>query len=194
MTDLQRLRVAWLCWGIPALVGVACTVFFVLTHHLLLMMIGLVLLPVGIVLSVVGGWMLRDSDSGPRALIAILLLSNYPLACFCAWTGLHAASPSGGRYRLEVLVRNDNGSPIDSAVVTYGKYIGELRNIPPLATARIKLNVGYLSDQTDVRLAVHRGENSVRKTLCTLDGDDFLGSGFNELSMVSKERKIEWAK
>ena len=73
MNDRHPLRVAWLCWGAPAVVGVFSTIFFLTTGHFLFVMIGLLCVPVGAILSLLGAAMLANSTTGPRALISFLL-------------------------------------------------------------------------------------------------------------------------
>jgi hypothetical protein len=194
MRDRDLLGIAWFCWAVPAVVGVGATILYVLVGESVFISIGLACVPFGIILFLFALPMLATAKTGPRGLLLLLLALNFPLAFVCATIGMATASPFGGSYQLEVVVCNDSDVPIDSAVVTYGKYIGEVRDIPPRTKERIKVKVGYIHQQTDVRLAVHRGENSIRKALRTFDGDDFLGGGFNELSIVAKERSIEWAK
>jgi len=194
MTDAQLLRVAWCCWAAPAVVGVGSTILHALTGEGAFIFIGLACVPFGVILFLIALPMLATAKSGPRGLLFLLLASNFPLALACATIGMATASPFGGSYRLEVVVHNDSDTPIDSAIVTYGKYMGEVRDIPPRTKERIKVKVGYIHEQTDVRLAVHRGRNSVRKTIRTYDGDDFSGGGFRELSMIATDRGIEWAK
>jgi hypothetical protein len=64
MTDRERLRVAWNCWRIPAIVGVACTVFFIVTNYPLFAIIGLVCVPIGAVRFAVGLVMIGVATTG----------------------------------------------------------------------------------------------------------------------------------
>jgi hypothetical protein len=194
MRDREFLGIAWFCWAAPGAVGAGATILHALTGEGLFLSVGLACVPLGIILFLFALPMIANAKAGPRGLLLLLLFSNFPLAFVCATIGLATASPFGGSLRLEVVVHNASDAPIDSAVATYGKYIGEVRNVAPHVTERIRVKVRYLHEQTDVRLAVHRGEHSIRKTHCTYDGDDFSGGGIRELSTIATDRTIEWKK
>lgn len=191
MNDRDLLRIAWICWAVPAITGVGSTILSATTGEFFFAWLGLLCIPVGVGLFLLGVAMLAAAKSSPRGLILALLLGNFPLAFICACVGIATTPAFRGDYRLEVSVANDSDAVIDSAVVTYGEYSAKAESIPPHATERVKLKVGYLLAQTQVNLTVRRGGNTLQKTLCTFDGDDLHGEGVNHVAAEVSANEIK---
>jgi hypothetical protein len=192
--ERRLLYIAWFCWAAPAAVGVGSTLLYALTDNELFVMSGMLCVPAGIILFLFGVTTLANINTGPRGLILALLLSNFPLAFVCAVVGMGKASIIGGPYLLEVHVANRSGVFIDSAAATYGASSGTTSGIPPNETGSIRLRVPYESRQTPITVFVVSGGKSLSKEMMTMDGDDFLGSRKEELTVEVTRDGIDWPK
>jgi hypothetical protein len=88
MDDVVKLRIAWFCWVVPAVVGVGTTILFALTGNEAFAKAGLHCALFGTILFAIGIAFVGAANTGPRILLGILLLSNFPLALACAAVGI----------------------------------------------------------------------------------------------------------
>lgn len=162
--------------------GVGCTAIFSVTELPLFAVIGLLCVPVGVILCVVGLAKVGAATTGPRALLFVLLLSNFPLAYACWRTAIHFSRSFG----VEVFVLNRSDDPIDAAVVTYNDSVGSsFGGVRPGGRSRIKVRMGS-GERADVVLTVHRGSASRRRVIGNYDWDDLI-SGRSITVIVSND-------
>jgi hypothetical protein len=171
MNDADRIGFAWFCWGIPALFGVFVTAMHAATGEGFLVVLGLLCIPFGTLLFLVGVGMLVLAKSGPRRLVLGLLLSNFPLAYLCALIGFHSMSAFGA----EVYIFNKSDHPFEEVAVVYNEVIAHrYGKVHPGNMMRIKVSIGS-GGRDDMTLTLTHNGRELTLVLGNYDADDLIG-------------------
>jgi len=167
MDDRSRLETAWVCWAVPAFVGVGATLFHWFSDDQQAVVLGLLCLPVGVLLFFVGFFNAVAAKTGRRGLVILLLLGNFPLALACAWVGLQS------HMAVSVKLVNDSAQTID-AVATFDGAVAERRAIPPNGSATLTLRL-RATERSEFLLNVGLGSQTEQIMIGSYDADDLLG-------------------
>jgi len=168
MDDRSRLETAWFCWAVPAFIGVGATIFHWLTGNPSCVVVGLLCVPLGVLLFIVGLAHAVTAKSGRRGLMILLLFSNFPLALACAWVGLRES------FTVSVTVVNESDQTIDSALATFNGGAAKASAIPPKGSATLKVSTGTI-ERCEFTLSVATAGRTLQTTLGSYDSDDLIG-------------------
>jgi len=167
MRDRHLLRIAWYCWGVPAILGVGATALHVLTREPIFIPIGLSCALVGPILFAVGLAMVGAARSGPRGALLLLLISNFPLAFACAVVGMTVDAGAV----VKVAVINHSNSAIDGVDVKFGRSRVSVHPIPIGGKGSLRLITRYSdAGQLSVSVTLNGKANSI--DLGRYDSDD----------------------